>query len=76
MTDGARFSPEFLAVREAVGDALHTAVHPRHSWSGCSKPDKVYVWMNHLADHLIDTPDAAPAWVAFGAEYDRRRALR
>ena len=28
--------------------------------------------MNRLADHLIDIPGAAKAWVAFGEEYDRR----
>lgn len=67
-----RFSDEFMEVRERVGAALHDAFHPAHAWSGCSNPDLVYEWMNRLADHLIDVPGSAEAWVAFGEEYDRR----
>lgn len=65
------FSPAFLQVRESVGDALHSAIHPNHPWSGCTNPDLVYVQMNRLADYLIDEPGAARAWIAFGDEYDR-----
>ncbi len=32
--------------REALGDALHHAMHPSHPWSGCDDPERVYDrWM-------------------------------
>jgi len=33
---------------EGLGDAIHTAVHPGHPWSGCSNPDLVYVWVERF----------------------------
>ena len=35
-----------VAWREALGGALHDAVHSGHPWSGCTDPDAVYDrWM-------------------------------
>lgn len=43
---------------EALGDALHSAFHPGHPWSGCSQPDLVYTaWMPRFWEAVRDRMD-------------------
>lgn len=63
-----RYSPEQVRVREWIGDALHAVLHPKHSWSGCSNPDLVYVWIDRLGTYMTDHPAAGDAFVALAAD--------
>lgn len=52
-------------VVEWVGDAIHSTVHPKHSWSGCNNPELVYAQVDRLAKYLSDHPLAAEAMGSF-----------
>lgn len=37
-----------LPSSEVLGSLLHDAVHPRHEWSSCGRPDDVYLWVGRF----------------------------
>ena len=56
---------EDARVREWVGDALHSAVHPKHPWSGCPNPALVYQQVDRLERYIREHPLAAEAVGSF-----------